>query len=105
MIKSYHIWMKEDFSNRVLHVDKSPGELKIRLDKIVQDGLPPIKVPPHINMFDDYVQLWDEDSRYMGDYDWFYLATAIQGMWNVVSLEVAEEKEKENWKNKGKSPR
>ena len=30
-------------------------------------------------MFDDYVQLWDEDSRYMGDYDWFYhLAAAIQ---------------------------
>lgn len=94
LIKSYHIWMKEDFSNRVLHVDKSPGELKNKIGQDRTRWFATDKGTAHINMFDDYVQLWDEDSRYMGDYDWFYLAAAIQGMWNVVSLEVAEEKRK-----------
>ena len=37
----------------------------------------------------------DKDSRYMGDYDWFYLATAIQRMWNVIALEKAEKSRKE----------
>lgn len=98
LIKSYHIWMKEDFSNRVLHVDKSPGELKNKIGQDRTRWFATDKGTAHINMFDDYVQLWDEDSRYMGDYDWFYLAAAIQSMWNVVSFEVAEEKRKRELK-------
>lgn len=94
LIKSYHIWMKEDFSNRVLRVDKSPGELKNKIGQDRTRWFATDKGTAHINMFDDYVQLWDEDSKYIGDYDWFYLAAAIQSMWNVVSLEAVEEKRK-----------
>lgn len=94
LIKLYHTWMKEDFSNRVLQVNKSPEELKRKLGNDRTRWFATDKGTAHINMFDDYVQLWDEDSRYMGDYDWFYLAAAIQSMWNVVSLEAAEEKRK-----------
>lgn len=104
LIKSYHIWMKEDFSNRVLHVDKSPGELKNKIGQDRTRWFATDKGTAHINMFDDYVQLWDEDSRYMGDYDWFYLAAAIQGMWNVVSLEVAEEKRKRKLEEQREEP-
>lgn len=100
LIKSYHTWMIEDFVNRVLQVERSPGELKRKLGP---DGrtrwFATERGTAHINMFDDYVQLWDEDSRYMGDYDWFYLAAAIQSMWNVIGLEdvkkVREEAETE----------
>lgn len=98
LIKSYHTWMKEDFSNRVLQVDKSPEELKRKLGNGRTRWFATGKGTAHINMFDDYVQLWDEDSKYMGDYDWFYLAAAIQGMWNVVSFEVTEEKRKRKLK-------
>lgn len=94
LIKSYHIWMKEDFSNRVLCVDKSPGELKNKIGQDRTRWFATDKGTAHINMFDDYVQLWDEDSKCIGDYDWFYLAAAIQSMWNVVSLEAVEEKRK-----------
>ena len=99
LIKSYHIWMKEDFSNRVLHVDKSPGELKNKIGQDRTRWFATDKGTAHINMFDDYVRIWDEDSKYMGDYDWFYLAAAIQSMWNVIALEdvkkVREEAETE----------
>jgi hypothetical protein len=94
LIKSYHIWMKEDFSNRVLHVDKSPGELKNKIGQDRTRWFATDKGTAHINMFDDYVQLWDEDSKCIGNYDWFYLAAAIQRMWNVVALESLEEKRK-----------
>lgn len=104
LIKSYHIWMKEDFSNRVLHVDKSPGELKNKIGQDRTRWFATDKGTAHINMFDDYVQLWDEDSKYMGDYDWFYLAAAIQSMWNVVSFEVAEEKRKRELKEQREEP-
>ncbi len=79
-------------------VDKSPEELKRKLGNDRTRWFATDKGTAHINMFDDYVQLWDEDSKYMGDYDWFYLAAAIQGMWNVVSFEVTEEKRKRELK-------
>ena len=44
-------------------------------------------------MFDEYVQIWDEDSNFVGDYDWFYFAAAIHRMWNDVSLEKMQEKQ------------
>lgn len=104
LIKSYHTWMKEDFSNRVLQVGKSPEELKRKLGNDRTRWFATDKGVAHINMFDDYVQLWDEDSKYMGDYDWFYLAAAIQSMWNVVSFEVAEEKRKRELKEQREEP-
>ena len=95
LIMSYYSWMKGDFTNRVLNVNKSPEELKRKLGNDRTRWFAMDKGTAHINMFDDYVQLWDKDSRYMGDYDWFYLATAIQRMWNVIALEKAEKSRKE----------
>lgn len=101
LIKVYFNWMQEDFSRRVTDVTTSPGELKEKiegqsrrhwfvLEKKVERGLLPVAC---INLFDEYVQIWDENSRCIGDYDWFYLAAAIQTQWNVVSLEKAQKKE------------
>lgn len=104
LIESYHTWMKEDFSNRVLRVDKSPEELKRKLGNDRTRWFATNKGTAHINMFDDYVQLWDEDSRYMGDYEWFYLAAAIQRMWNVVALEAAEKKRKRELEEQKEEP-
>ena len=95
LIMSYYSWMKGDFTNRVLNVNKSPEELKRKLGNDRTRWFAMDKGTAHINMFDDYVQLWDKDSRYMGDYDWVYLATAIQRMWNVIALEKAEKSRKE----------
>ena len=95
LIMSYYSWMKGDFTNRVLNVNKSPEEFKRKLGNDRTRWFAMDKGTAHINMFDDYVQLWDKDSRYMGDYDWFYLATAIQRMWNVIALEKAEKSRKE----------
>lgn len=96
--------MKEDFSNRVLRVDKSPGELKNKIGQDRTRWFATDKGTAHINMFDDYVQIWDEDSKYMGDYDWFYLAAAIQRMWNVVALESLEEKRKRELEEQREEP-
>lgn len=107
LIESYHTWMKEDFSNRVLQVDKSPEELKRKLGNDRTRWFATDKGAAHINVCDDYIQLWDEDSRYMGDYDWFYLAAAIQRMWNVMALEeleALEEKRKRELEGQREKP-
>ncbi|MDY4192796.1 MAG: DNA-directed RNA polymerase subunit alpha C-terminal domain-containing protein [Bariatricus sp.] len=90
-----HDWLLQDFQNRVMNVDKSPEEIKNRLGPdhrtwyfTTDNGT------AHINMFDDYVQLWDENNMHMGNFDWFYLAAALQRMWNIVAMENAERKQK-----------
>ena len=96
LIKSLHDWFLADFMNRVEQVDRSPVELKKRLGKdhrkwhfSTENGV------ASINLFDDYVQLWDEKYEYIGDFDWFYLAAAIQSMWNVVAMENAQKSRQE----------
>lgn len=81
-------WMDKDFEHRVSDVTTSPSEIKNHLKPQcrtwnfkVNEGV------AKINLFDDYVQLYDEHSVYMGNFEWFYLAAAIQRMWNVVVLE------------------
>lgn len=90
LIMSMHDWFLEDFTNRILLVDESPKEIKKKIGAnnaawyfSTEKGV------AHANLFEDYVQLWDERSNYIGDYDWFYLAEAIQSMWNEVALENA----------------
>ena len=50
-------------------------------------------------MFDSYVQVWDGNKECLGNAEWFYLCSAIQGMWNEVVLEDVkkqmEDEEKE----------
>lgn len=93
LIKSMHSWFLEDYTNRVMMVNKSPEEIKRKLGInhrtryfSTERGV------AHANLFDDYVQLWDEKSNYIGDYDWFYLAAAIQSMWNNIALERLRKK-------------
>lgn len=90
-----HDWLLKDFQNRVMNVNKSPEEIKNRLGPdhrtwhfATDNGV------AHINLFDDYVQLWGENDMYIGDFEWFYLAAALQRMWNIVAMENAEKKQK-----------
>lgn len=92
LIKRLWSWFLQDHMNRVQLVDRSPEEIKKELGKghrywhfPTENGF------ASINLFDDYVQLLDENYEYIGDFEWFYLAAAIQSMWNHVSLEKAQE--------------
>lgn len=88
LIKSMYSWFLEDYTNRVLMVSKSPEEIKRKLGINHRTRyFSTEKGVAHANLFDDYVQLWDEKSNYIGDYDWFYLAVAIQSMWNNIALD------------------
>lgn len=95
LIISMYDWFLRDLMNRVLLVDKSPEEIKRELGKNCRWWhFSTEKGVASINLFDDCVQLWDEKNKYIGDFDWFYLAAAIQSMWNDVSLEKAQEAQK-----------
>lgn len=92
LIKRLWGWFLQDHMNRVQLVDRSPEEIKKELGKghrywhfPTENGF------ASITLFDDYVQLLDENYEYIGDFEWFYLAAAIQSMWNHVSLEKAQE--------------
>lgn len=96
LIKSLHTWFLADFMNRVELVDRSPVELKKKLGKggrcwhfSTEKGV------GRINLFDDYVQIWDEENECIGDFDWFYLAAAIQSMWSIVVMEHAQKLQQE----------
>ena len=83
LISSWHVWFLQDFMNRVMQVDISPKEIKRKLEgKSRTFYFSTDKGTGHINLFDDYVQVWNEESNCIGDFDWFYLAAAIQAMWN-----------------------
>lgn len=88
-----HDWMLEDFQHRVLNVVKSPQEIKDHLGPMHRTWFFGAgKDTAKINMFDEYIQLWSNDGRvFMGNFDWFYLASAIERLWNVIALEEAEE--------------
>lgn len=91
-ISCEHDWLLADFDNRVLDVDKCPEEIKAHLGKHVRTWQ--FKSGPgvaHINLFEEYVQLWDETGESAIDIDWFYLAVAIQRMWNAYSLDILAE--------------
>ena len=89
IIRSNKEWFREDYHNRVMNVLSSPKELLQRVGQnrtwyfMVNDGA------AKINLFDDYVQVWDENNNMNGCYEWFYLAAAIQSMYNFVAMEDA----------------
>lgn len=93
-ISCEHDWLLQDFQNRVLDVDKIPLEIKNHIGVYSRTWyFTTDNGTAHINLFDDYVQLWDEKNMYIGDFDWFYFAAALQGMWNVVAMEDAKKKQ------------
>lgn len=88
LIMSMHDWFLEDFTNRVMKVDKSVKELKKKIGECsITWHFSTKKGTAHANLFEDYVQLWDEKYNYMGNYNHFYLAAAIQSAWNEVAIE------------------
>ena len=93
-LKIHWNWFLENHQNRVMDVTTSPilirqefceGRSRTHYFEIREKSA-------FINLFDDYIQIFSVNCDCLGDYDWFYLAAAIQSMWNVVSLEKAQQK-------------
>lgn len=88
LIHSWRDWFIEDYHKRVISVSESPKEIKKKIAGQSREwhfstgtGV------ASINLFDEYVQIWNEKAECIGNFDWFYLAKSIQSMWNVVALE------------------
>ena len=97
LIESKHKWFLQDYMNRVMLVDRSPHELKKEFGKSNRwCHFSTEKGVASINLFDDYVQIWNEENKCIGDFDWFYLAAAIQSMWNIVAMENAQKSRQES---------
>ena len=90
LIGDFDEWLKQDFHKRVLNVVTSPDELKEKIGSRRTWWFDTGLGIAHANLFDDYVQIWDESNKCLGNYDWFYLATSIQKMWNEIAMEKAE---------------
>lgn len=89
-------WFLEKFQERVQDVTTCPTEIKGELGQNSRTWYFRTEIgAAKINLFDDYVQLWDEKNKYIGNFEWFYLAAAIQNMWNVIAIEKIEEQTKE----------
>lgn len=88
IIKAEKKWMLEDFEKRVSNVITSPVELKEKLGIENRTWYFPYEEKiGHINFFDNYVQIWNERSKFIGNYEWFYFAREIIAMWNILALE------------------
>lgn len=98
-IEDEYDWLKEDYTKRALDVLTCPIEIKNHLDEEQRTWYIFIernetKLCASFSLFDEYVQLWDENHACVGNYDWFYIAQAIQSMWNVIALEEARKNAK-----------
>ena len=88
LIHSWRDWFVEDYHKRVISVLESPKEIKKKIAGqsrkwhfSTDTGV------ASINLFDEYVQIWNEKAECIGNFDWFYLAKSIQSMWNATVLE------------------
>lgn len=103
LIRNCKDWFLADFHNRVTNVVESEKQLKAKWvgQSRTYHFLDPVndQKVAWINMFDSYVQVWDGNKECLGNAEWFYLCSAIQGMWNEVVLEDVkkqmEDEEKE----------
>ena len=92
LIRDEKAYFRADFAARVLNVITAEEQLKDYLGAYNRcwyfwSG----EEEYHINLFDDYVQLWlDHPVGCIGNFEWFYLMAAVQSMWNVVAMEDAE---------------
>ena len=94
LISSWRAWFLQDFTNRVMQVDISPKEIKKKIERKSRTiYFSTDKGFGHINLFDDCVQVWNEESNCIGDFDWFYLAAAIQSMWSETIIEDSQKKQ------------
>ena len=94
LIYKYKEWMLADFHVRVMDVMTSYQALREQMKKgesytIWFSGRAGAY---HANLFKKYVQLWEEHDGCLGNIETFYLAAAIQAMWNKIALEDARKK-------------
>lgn len=88
LIHSWRDWFIEDYPKRVISVSESPKEIKKKIaGQSRKWHFSTGTGVASINLFDEYVQIWNEKAECIGNFDWFYLAKSIQSMWNVVALE------------------
>lgn len=94
LIEHYKDWFRKDYESRVLMVTESEKQLKERFKETwyFRDPLQE-RNAAHINLFRDYIQIWDGAGRCIGNTEWFYLCASIQSMWNVIALEDAAKKQ------------
>lgn len=98
LITEFKDWFLKDFHGRVTDVCNSEVELKKRFTGTWYFPDPVTGGGAHINLFTDYVQIWNRDGQCLGNAEWFYLCAAIQSMWNVIAMEntaKAQQNEKE----------
>lgn len=92
LIRTYENWMLDDFHTRV-NVRTSYQALREQMRK---SGSYTIWFSGksgtyHANLFEGYVQLWEDHDGCLGNIEPFYLATAIESMWNEVAFEDIRE--------------
>lgn len=90
LIEDKKAYFREDYAARVVNVITAEEQLKDNLGTYNRcwyfwNG----EEECHINLFDDYIQLWGR-SGCIGNFEWFYLMAAVQSMWNVVAMEDAK---------------
>ena len=101
LIICWHVWFLQDYMNRVMQVDRSPKEIKKKIEgKSRCYYFQTDKGTGNINLFDDCVQVWNEENNCIGDFDWFYLAAAIQSMWSETIIEDSQKKQDPHEKEK-----
>lgn len=89
LIERFGDWFKDDYENRVLLVTESEKQLKEQFRDTwhfkdpIQEGV------AHINLFSEYIQIWDAAGKCLGNTEWFCLCASIQGMWNEIALDAA----------------
>lgn len=89
LIERFENWFKDDYENRILLVTESEKQLKERFHGTWYFQDPLQGGAAHINLFPEYIQIWDGAGKCLGNAEWFYLCASIQGMWNEVALEAA----------------
>lgn len=91
LIHSWRGWFLEDYHKRVISVSESPKEIKKKIaGQSRKWHFSTDTGAASINLFDEYVQIWNEKEECIGNFDWFYLAKSIQSMWNVVAMEESK---------------
>lgn len=89
LIRTYEDWMLDDFHTRVTNVRTSYQALRERMRKSGSYTMwfSGRTGTYHANLFEEYVQLWEEHDGCLGNVELFYLADAVQEMWNEVAFE------------------
>ena len=92
LIRTYREWMSANFDARVTNVITSYRALWEMLGDRRCIWFAGKTGTYHANLFEEYVQLWEEHDGCLGNIEPFYLAAAIQAMWNEIALEDARKK-------------